>query len=286
MDNQQPINELIQNQPAENLKSGWRKPNKKLIVGAILVIILLLATISGLAIWYFSKNLNISDDTGMIEAYFRASCEKNGGQLSDVTECDGTTSEVCTFPGGQSCYVEQLDDGKCIGMMTPRVLCDNEINVSQTAGLVPSGVEGWQTYRNDDLGSASFEVKYPIGFSAVSKTNSSVIIEKPRECFGDGYCFSMKIEIKSLYNQGGLSIEDWFKEAGKQYTQTGTKIIAGKSSIMAVSKETEGFGARYVFGGGDNLPNGAPQYIFDILVYSGIEDSVRNQIFSTLKFIN
>jgi len=51
-------------------------------------------------------------------------CEKNGGKVSDITECNGEINKICTFPDGETCYMENIKDGKCEGIFSPKVLCD------------------------------------------------------------------------------------------------------------------------------------------------------------------
>lgn len=52
-------------------------------------------------------------------------CEKSGGKITNITECDGVTkSQVCTFPNNISCYTENIIGGKCAGSFSPKVLCD------------------------------------------------------------------------------------------------------------------------------------------------------------------
>ncbi len=52
-------------------------------------------------------------------------CEKGGGKITNITECDGVTkSQVCTFPNNISCYMENIIGGKCTGSFSPKVLCD------------------------------------------------------------------------------------------------------------------------------------------------------------------
>jgi hypothetical protein len=46
------------------------------------------------------------------------------GTLRTITECNGQTSQVCTLQSGESCYVENIADGRCQGIFTPKVLCD------------------------------------------------------------------------------------------------------------------------------------------------------------------
>jgi len=63
-------------------------------------------------------------------------CEKAGGTLTVIKECDGSESLWCTISEREQCYADQVADGKCtvgeyseelkgIVGVTPRVLCDN-----------------------------------------------------------------------------------------------------------------------------------------------------------------
>lgn len=51
-------------------------------------------------------------------------CEKAGGKDEKLTECDGSISDVCDFSGENVCYVENLKNGKCTGIFSPKVFCD------------------------------------------------------------------------------------------------------------------------------------------------------------------
>jgi hypothetical protein len=51
-------------------------------------------------------------------------CEKNGGKVSDITECNGEVNKICDLPNGETCYLENLRNGKCEGIFSPKVLCD------------------------------------------------------------------------------------------------------------------------------------------------------------------
>jgi len=64
-------------------------------------------------------------------------CEKAGGKLTKVKECDNSESDWCTISEKEQCYVDQVKDGKCtVGQyseelkgivgISPRVLCDKE----------------------------------------------------------------------------------------------------------------------------------------------------------------
>ena len=62
-------------------------------------------------------------------------CEKAGGKLTKVKECDGSESDWCVISEKEQCYADQVKDGKCtvgkyseelkaIVGISPRVLCD------------------------------------------------------------------------------------------------------------------------------------------------------------------
>ncbi len=53
-----------------------------------------------------------------------SACAETGGTEDHLTECNGAVSKICTLPNGDTCYVENLTDGKCEGVFSPKILCD------------------------------------------------------------------------------------------------------------------------------------------------------------------
>ncbi|MFH0855594.1 MAG: hypothetical protein V1869_03685 [Candidatus Omnitrophota bacterium] len=62
-------------------------------------------------------------------------CEKAGGKLTKIKECDGSESSWCVISAKEQCYADQVENGKCsvgkyseeskaIVGISPRVLCD------------------------------------------------------------------------------------------------------------------------------------------------------------------
>jgi hypothetical protein len=99
-------------------------------ISSILIILIIVGVlaIGGGIYWYLLKS-SVNKNSGN-----QGICEKSGGAVSNITECNGEISQICTFPSGQSCYVENVKDGKCIGIFSPKVLCDtvsptNKVNV-------------------------------------------------------------------------------------------------------------------------------------------------------------
>lgn len=153
----------------------------------------------------------------------------------------------------------------------------------------PKAEAEWQTYQDPQN---LFSIRVPNNFTSISDTQSGVThevtLEVPNSCPEDlieGYCFPQIITVKYLYNQGGLTAEEWFSEAGKYFEVTGNREIAGYEALVATPRETEGYATRYVFTAGNSLPNNTHQYIFDLSVSSGIEDSLRDQILATFQII-
>lgn len=79
-------------------------------------------------------------------------CEKAGGGIKDIIECDDSVSRVCELSKDEACYVENLIDGKCEGEFSPKVLCDSE-EIDEEVDT-----SDWQTYRNEEVG---FKIMYP-----------------------------------------------------------------------------------------------------------------------------
>ena len=54
-------------------------------------------------------------------------CEKAGGILTKIKECDNSESDWCAIPENEECYADQVKDGRCtVVNLSPRVLCDKE----------------------------------------------------------------------------------------------------------------------------------------------------------------
>lgn len=56
----------------------------------------------------------------------RGSCEEFGGKVSDLIECNGEISRVCNLSDGEACYLENFNNGKCEGIFSPKVMCDQD----------------------------------------------------------------------------------------------------------------------------------------------------------------
>lgn len=56
--------------------------------------------------------------------FISSDCQKAGGQTDELTECNGSISKVCTLANGDTCYEENIKDGQCSGVFSPKVLCD------------------------------------------------------------------------------------------------------------------------------------------------------------------
>jgi len=70
------------------------------------------------------------------ELHNLSECEKAGGKLKKIKECNGSESEWCIISEREECYADQVENGRCtvgeysqerkaIVGITPRVLCDN-----------------------------------------------------------------------------------------------------------------------------------------------------------------
>lgn len=51
-------------------------------------------------------------------------CEYYGGEIVEITECDGSKSSVCVFSEDDLCYIEDLVNGSCTRYPQPKVVCD------------------------------------------------------------------------------------------------------------------------------------------------------------------
>lgn len=84
-----------------------------------------------------SSGSNVSSPSNITQKIQPLSeCEKAGGILSKLQECDGSESDWCNISEREACYADQVKDGKCtagyyseelggVVGISPRVLCDN-----------------------------------------------------------------------------------------------------------------------------------------------------------------
>lgn len=152
---------------------------------------------------------------------------------------------------------------------------EDEIPVDPHPEEVPE--ISWRSYTDpQEIFSLEMPRDFLVNFETQEGPVSEVNLGGPEPCSPEeAYCFSRMINVKCLINQGGLTAEDWFSEAGRDYEITGHQEIAGQNAIVSLPRETEGFATRYVFTAGPLLPNGTHKYIFDLLIYSGIEEAGR-----------
>jgi len=121
-------------------------------MGKIILIVLLLT----LPLFCFaqetSKQMSPQQQEQIIrteaEGKLLSECEKAGGKLVKITECDNSESDWCTISEREQCYADQVEDGRCtvgeysqefggiIGI-TPRVICDSENTQNQSDLKMP-----------------------------------------------------------------------------------------------------------------------------------------------------
>ncbi len=52
-------------------------------------------------------------------------CEKAGGKITRIKECDNSESDWCIISEKEGCYADQVKNGRCaVVNISPRVLCD------------------------------------------------------------------------------------------------------------------------------------------------------------------
>ncbi|MFH0907049.1 MAG: hypothetical protein ABIC36_00505 [bacterium] len=86
------------------------------------ILILILIIVCLLAILIIGKNVFPS----LRQADATLLCENLGGELSDIDECNGDISQICSFPNDEVCYAEDLSELGCQVALSPKILCDNE----------------------------------------------------------------------------------------------------------------------------------------------------------------
>lgn len=272
-------------QPNLNFQSQMLadKPNNNTWQKLVLAVVCILL-VSGLGFGSFYLWKNYQDS--------HKDCPAETMRCADGTKV-GRVASKCYFaacPGENRNYFYTIDECSIIDFS-----CDagqEYFKNNLGCGCQPVSISeidkqavNWQTYRNGDLGPASFEINYPASYSIVSRMEDSVTFEKPINCVAGDNCFPAKLEIKHITNMETLTVEDWFGRYDAEHEKVDARVISGQDVIVVVPKNTELSATRYIFGSPDQLPSGASPMIFDIWVYSGIDLTLADQILATFKFI-
>lgn len=80
--------------------------------------------------WSGQTNAALEENKNLTE------CEKAGGNVVQIEECDGSKSDWCIISAKEQCYADQVKDGHCtaghydeelkgIVGISPKVLCDS-----------------------------------------------------------------------------------------------------------------------------------------------------------------
>ncbi|MFH1458507.1 MAG: hypothetical protein ABIG31_04995 [Candidatus Omnitrophota bacterium] len=112
---------------------------KKSPVGIVVILLLALPLVcfGQDAITKASPQYEDPTEETAIEKEPLSECEKAGGQLTKIKECDDSESDWCVISEREQCYADQVKDGRCtkgeyseelggIVGIAPRVLCDGD----------------------------------------------------------------------------------------------------------------------------------------------------------------
>lgn len=159
-------------------------------------------------------------------------------------------------------------------------------------GAIVESQEEWKTYRDEQtagFGLSGYEFKYPAAWEVFVETleaGSSVVLRyKVSKLAGDRY---PAFYVKSMSNQGGLTLEQWWEEAKDRriysYSvreKVGTTKVAGIEAYEFKSGEM-GAGSSYVFIYGSEARSG---WIFDIATGSEAQKETIDRIVESFKLI-